>query len=258
MSSIKGESSAATAKGLRDYQEDRYINITLNTKSSKGQLMAVMDGHGGASAAEKVAESVEGLFIGTIGKSESIEVALRKTVADLVLITDNEKSGTTLSLVYVPDGENGAYVAVLGDSPVIITDRNGVVNISPDHNVRSNSAELDAARGRGAIYEHGYIFDPQGQSGLQMSRALGDRNLARVLSRVPDIYFVELGSESIIIVASDGVYDPGHGDTSNQIHDVLDLVRNGADAEAVVNDALLRMTADNATAIVWRASSSKT
>lgn len=252
---LRNNPTVATAKGYRESQEDRYVIAYIEAEHGKGQLMALMDGHGGSSAADKVAQSVEKSFIQALAESKGdIKQALYKAVEVLAYMTQNEKSGTTLSLVYVPDDESRAYVAVIGDSPVIITDKSGKIRVSPEHNVRSNPGELDAARERGAIYSGGYIFDPASQSGLQLSRALGDRELARVLSREPDIYSVELGKESVIIVASDGVFDPSHGDVSTEITQVVDLVRGGGDAQALVDDASMRMTGDNATAIVWKAS----
>jgi serine/threonine protein phosphatase PrpC len=251
--------TAATAKGYRESQEDRYVVTHIEAEHGKGQLMALMDGHGGPSAADRVARSVEKSFIQALAESKGdVKQALYGVVEALAYMTQNEKSGTTLSIIYIPDDESRAHVAVIGDSPVIITDKNGKIRVSPEHNVRSNPGELDAARERGAIYSGGYIFDPTSRGGLQLSRALGDRELARVLSREPDVYSVELGKESIIVVASDGVFDPSHGDVSTEIAQAVDLVRGGGNAQALVDDAIMRMTGDNATAIVWRASMSST
>ena len=256
MSSRENEPSVARAQGLRQYQEDRYLKHRIDAAGHKGLLMAIVDGHGGSSTAEMVAQSAVRLFTQALSEyKDNLEGALSKTVAELDRITREQKSGTTLSLVFVPDGESHAHVAVIGDSPVIIKDRKGKINISPDHNVRSNPEELQAAIGRGAHYEQGYIFNPHSGDGLQMSRALGDRNLEGILSREPDVYSVELGVGSIIIIASDGVFDPGHADTLQEIHQALELVGGGGDARALVDDAIMRMTGDNASAIVWRASS---
>ncbi len=54
-------------------------------------------------------------------------------------MTKDMQSGSTLSIVIVPDNEQRAYAAVIGDSPVIILDANEGLNLSPDHNARSNT-----------------------------------------------------------------------------------------------------------------------
>ena len=250
---MKGHTTVATALGLRDHQEDRVVDAAIDAADIHGRLMAVMDGHGGIGAAEAVARSLAFLFqrILTVSQGD-VALALRSTVSELAQMTRREKSGTTLSLVFVPQDTEQAHVALIGDSPVIILDETGSLHIGPDHNVRSNPGELAAARRRGAVYQMGYIFDPQTGAGLQMSRSLGDCELARVLSDEPEIYRVKLGKESIVVLASDGVFDPGHVNTGYQIKRIIALVRKGADAQTLVDDAVARSTADNATALIWR------
>ena len=141
--------------------------------------------------------------------------------------------------------------AVIGDSPVIILDRENKIIVSPDHNVRSNPVELEKAKKKGAAYEMGYTMSPSG-GGLQMSRALGDESLDSILDREPEVYSVPLGEKSLIILGTDGLFDPGHSDTAAQVGRIVILTMNGAGARELVQDALDRMTCDNVTAIVWR------
>lgn len=78
--------------------------------------------------------------------------------------------------------------------------------------------------------------------------------MASFLSRQPDVYSVDLGPHSFVIVASDGVLDPFHKDTPSQEKRLAEMVAKGADAKALVEDALVRKTGDNATALVYRIS----
>ena len=149
------------------------------------------------------------------------------------------------------------HVAILGDSPVIVQNRNQNPWVSPEHNVITNEKEREAAVKRGAIYKFPYIHDAEDYArasgvcwGVQMSRAFGDYSLYRVLNRKPEILSVPIAPGTIVIVATDGVLDPSHSDASAHINRLLRKVACGSGAKALVNDALKRETGDNATAIV--------
>jgi serine/threonine protein phosphatase PrpC len=90
--------------------------------------------------------------------------------------------------------------------------------------------------------------------GLQMARALGDAALDRVLNREPDLLTVELGAESVVLVASDGLLLP-LAPADSQLEILMERVRQGADAEALVQAALAAPTGDNVTVLVWKAQS---
>lgn len=252
--------SHSSSQGERKYQEDRFIVQRLKgfPDGSNALFMAVMDGHGGAEVSDFLEKHFIELFVKIaidpkVEKHDWVE-ALKIGVVLLGEMTKDMRSGSTLSIVVVPDNERRAYVAVIGDSPVIILDAEGQLNISPDHNARSNEAERQAAISRGASYDKQYLRDPVTGDGLQMARSLGDSTMASFLSREPDVYDVELGSHSFVIVASDGVLDPFHEDTAKQEKRLAEMVARGADAKALVEDALARKTGDNATAIVYRVS----
>src|SRR5207248_3225351 len=127
-----------------------------------------------AVTAEKASAALEALFRQALSDQHGDpSKALRQTVAALADLTENDEAGSTASIVYVPAEAEQAWAAVLGDSPVWMLDRAGRLHQGPLHNVRENPRELAAAMARGAIYQDGYIQDPQGsQTGLQMSRCL--------------------------------------------------------------------------------------
>ncbi len=249
-----------TSQGERKYQEDRYIVQHLKgfPDGSNVLFMAVMDGHGGAEVSDFLEKHFIELFIKVAidpkaEKHDWVE-ALKIGIVLLGEMTKDMRPGSTLSVVIVPDNQQRAYVAVVGDSPVVILDANGLLNLSPDHNARSNEQERLAAISRGAVYDNQYLRDPVTGDGLQMSRSLGDSTMASFLSRQPDVYSVDLGPHSFVIVASDGVLDPFHKDTPSQEKRLAEMVAKGADAKALVEDALVRKTGDNATALVYRIS----
>ena len=120
--------------------------------------------------------------------------------------------------------------------------------IGPDHNVRSNEKERSAAQSRGGTYSGGYICNHWG-NGLRMGRALGDHELGRIVTKNPEM-FVLKGIKNFLLIATDGVFDPGHSNTDNNIAAVVDLINQGADAQAIVDRAIKLDTGDNASAIL--------
>src|SRR3990167_9674146 len=105
-------------------------------------------------------------------------------------MTRQFREGSTLSIAWVREDHDEVSVAVLGDSPVIVVDQLGQVHVSPEHNVRTNLAERNAMVARGGSYRNGYVYN-QLDVGFQVSRALGDGDLDRILSREPEIYTIK-------------------------------------------------------------------
>lgn len=247
--------SIASSIGLREYQEDfcSFGELDLkNLPNGKGNFISVFDGHDGPDTAKKASESVLNIFgKSMISAKGDVSEALKETVKALVLLTSMDKSGSTLSLAYVPSSKNAAHVAVLGDSPVIVLDKHNEIILSPEHNARSNLEERNHAIMKGAAFRMGYLFSSEG-NGLQLSRALGNKHLSDFLGKNPEIYSVPLGEKSFVVVGSDGLFDPHHVNTLHQCKRIVELVQGGAAAKDLVLDALLRCTKDNATALVWR------
>jgi serine/threonine protein phosphatase PrpC len=176
-------------------------------------------------------------------------------VAGLDEQTRSLRSGATLSIVCVLESHHRAAVAALGDSPVVAVDRSGRVSESPDHNVRSNLEERKRAEERGGVYTGGYIVNSFSGEGLQIARALGDSGLEGIVSREPAVYTIEIGPQSVIVLASDGLFDPSHGESDRLIREMLALRESlpTFDAQALIAWAQRRGLADNATAVVWKA-----
>jgi serine/threonine protein phosphatase PrpC len=126
----------ATAKGRRDYQEDRYkIDVT-----NDGILFAVFDGHGGASTSEFCSLNLIKAFnfVADDFSYPEIKDKMRGIFFRLFESTFDNQDGATASIVFVPSSLDRAYVGILGDSPVIIKTKDGEYWHSPEHNVRSN------------------------------------------------------------------------------------------------------------------------
>lgn len=240
--------TAVTRPGRRPYQEDRYTYMAVRGKGVSGALLAVMDGHGGESVAEFCSKEIKNKFY----FNGNAEHSLRSLVEELNEATKSDRAGSTLSvaLVVKKAGALAVSVAVLGDSPVIIMDKDGLFIVSPDHNVRTNMTERLAAEDRGGVYEDGWIF--RGDYGLQISRSLGAAHFGGIISHESDIYTVR--NPKWVLVASDGVFDPKHNSALEVLPDDLkSLAALDATANTVMKWAERRGLSDNTTALVWRA-----
>jgi serine/threonine protein phosphatase PrpC len=237
--------SMAQAQGNREYQEDRFGVEEFYA----GTLFWVADGHGGDEVSNEIADWIRHKWI-LGGVHPDQERYIREVFRSLDLQTNEMDSGSTLSLVYAPKQAPHIFVAVLGDSPVIVRSSDKIFT-GPDHNARSNAEERSQAITRGAVYMNGYVCHPQSGRGLQMSRALGDSHLRPYLSREPEIQVLPFGQPGDwILVASDGVLDPSHHKNESDI--VAELVDTGAEAPELVTRAIKIPTHDNATAILAR------
>ena len=249
-----GSVSSATAQGARSHQEDCAVSEWIDTRAGSGWLLAVFDGHRGAATAALAAQSLRSLFVERYTAQDGdAAAALRDVFKSLHELTQEDLSGSTASVVFIAADAQAATLAVLGDSPIAILDGRGRAHFGPDHNVRSNRQERAAAEARGGVYRGGYLEDGGRPGiGLQMARALGDADLARILEREPEVETVALGGQGIVVVGTDGLLSPGEGAHSEQLRKILANVQKGSEADAVVADALARDTGDNVTVIVWR------
>jgi len=232
--------SKATAKGLRTYQEDRSFVLT----TERGMYMGVFDGHGGDECAEYCVNRMPDIL------AEFPDAMPCDILNTLNNETRDMYAGCTASVVFIPNGETAVHVAVLGDSPVIVKGADRPIWVSPEHNVRTNKAEADAAMARGGFVSGGYLFANYSGNGLQMTRALGDASLDKVLSRIPEVFSWVLGAGSFVLVATDGALDPSHGNGDKDVYDIVDLIEAGADAQKIVDRALAIPTRDNVTALL--------
>ena len=255
---LQGAVSYAQAKGPRKFQEDYLLHLPfVNRRHECGHLLGVMDGHSsaedtdGGRVAKYCAETIPMLF-----DHDAVDVRqeLRKITAQLNASIVLADSGSTLSLAYVNESSCVVTTAMLGDSPIIIVDNNGEVQESEGHDVRTNLSERSAAIMRGAIYHNGRIHDDLDNPGLQMSRVLGDQALGKILDRTPSLRDYRINSDSVVIVASDGVFDPRHWETNGEALDAL-LAATGTHSTAV---ALLlwrekeKPLRDNTSIIMWK------
>ena len=212
--------------------------------------MAVMDGHNGHGASDFCFQNINKNF--SIKEDEDAEAALCNLVSKLANATTGFIAGTCLTVAYIDENITQASVAVLGDCPAIVIDKNKQVHISPVHNVRTNLKERAAAEKRGGYYSaDGYIFNSSGSYGLQMGRSLGDARMQGVTSREPETYTIQ--NPRFVALVTDGVLEIGQECSDELIEEFMKLSETNTTATDLLEctDALLTPR-DNATIVLWQ------
>lgn len=234
------------ALGNRPEQQDRLMWATV----PEGTLLGVFDGHGGAEVADLLDERLP-IFWSMMGGLSYAQSVIRLFEAAAQL-TAAYSAGSTASVAFIPHDEQSAYIAVIGDSPVIAEKGDGEIFIGPDHNARSNPEERSQAIARGGIYQGGYLWSDYGDNaqGLQMTRALGDYDCRNFLSREPEVFQITLGN--FLLIGSDGLMDSTHAKGAAPVQQLIADLRAGKTAAQLVQQALSVPINDNVTALLWR------
>ena len=198
-----------SVQGQRNHQEDRSFSVRLGESRNSHHLFGVFDGHGGMDAAEECRILVPRFAELYYGRTPV--VMLRNIAKNLCRLTEKYVAqGCTMSMALVRPKYDDVWVAVIGDSPVVVVDKHGVVSIGPLHNVGTNEKERESAQSRGGVYLRqdgcGYIGKPGFYDYcLQMSRSLGDHALGDVILREPEIFQVK--NPRRVVVATDGILE---------------------------------------------------
>lgn len=248
--------TSAQTQGPRPYQEDYTV---VHNGDNGATVLAIFDGHGGEECANKAANSLSTIY-DEYSKGKYGDSGLLNLFAKLNEYTQFLDSGSTASIVIIDVFFTKAEVGVLGDSPVYINNNDGFF-LSDEHNVRTNKAEVEALlkRGGAITWDGYYAYDPQDFSlatkgrALQMTRALGNVHLNRILDRRPAISSVPLNESSVVLVASDGLFDPSHMDGDQSFKDIQHMLSyDNVGAEQLVTFRQRSGIGDNVSAIVVR------
>lgn len=245
---MSGTITSATALGGREAQEDRFAVAELG---DDGVLLAVFDGHNGATAADVASGLVVEAFVRELGRYGDGKAAIEATIGVLRAETASLEEGSSVSLAYV-DGDGAAVVVgVLGDSPVIVREARGECVLGPLHNTMTNPEDAALAVARGAALIGPYLCDPRTLEGVNLTRTIGDAALT-FLGREPEVRTLQVGPSSFVVVGTDGLFSYEAPTPHALVDRVAVLVEGGADAGFLVTDALERGSEDNVTALLWR------
>lgn len=267
--------------GNRFTQEDRYSVINL----LDGSLVCISDGHNGAEASDIVAKNIGAIFEEEYVKTwdevgsrndlniEEEQEIIKRVVSKLARKTNALNSGATLSLCYFrsigadEDMKRRVRVllATLGDSPVAIHDGEEF-HMTPLHSALKGAPDFthiqtliqeavstnDSSHSYwNAAIENGYLWinarTPSKPKGLSLTRCLGDREFSHVLSREPYVNAFDVRTDSVILMASDGVLLDSQQKLAEERLDELILHAKDNGFERMTK--LLLESEDNATVI---------
>jgi len=216
---------SASSKGC-DMEDQNYIEFPFASDPKKA-LFCVFDGHGGKDCAIQAKKNFSSVFQKYIKENcEDFSSALSQTFLDLdSQLSEFEYLGCTATVVLIWQiGENRYLQAAnVGDSTAFLNrGKNGVLWLTRDHKA-TNEEEKERIRSSGAELT---ANQTRVTGGLAVSRALGDHFLKQEkVGLVADPYVspsIKLEpSDSIAIIASDGLWDVMTGEEAMKIVEPL-------------------------------------
>ncbi|KAL1536307.1 protein-serine/threonine phosphatase [Salvia divinorum] len=267
-------SGSHTDIGPRSSNEDEHIRIddlctylcSLYSWSEPSSFYAVFDGHGGQGAATFMKNNTMKIFFENAELPQTSDVEetflqametchLRSYVqADQALADElsvDSYCGTTALTVLVL-GRN-LLVANAGDCRAVLCRRGVAVQLSQDHRP-SCEVEKKRVEDLGGSIEYGYL-----NGELSVTRALGDWYMklpvgsASPLTAEPEFQLTKLTEDDeFLIIACDGIWDVLSNEEAVRLVQQELRYHNDPEqcAKELTNQALMRDTSDNVTAIV--------
>lgn len=215
-----------TNQGRREYMEDEILHKDTETY----WISAVFDGHGGGQTSKILKEYFGDIFEQNMKQTNN---AFKKSLAQSIQFIHQKilqvtTAGSTANIVVYAKLENKFYVANVGDSRAIMTENNQTKQITRDHKP-SDPIERDMI-----IKRRGSVINGRVNGNLAVSRAIGDRDLAHIITAYPDIYvFTPSESFQFILHASDGLFDVL---TNEQIGNfVMTYLNNNIEPKNILN-----------------------
>jgi len=245
---VRGHVTAGSVQGLREAQEDRFVASRFR---DRGWLLAVFDGHNGPGTADVAAGLVEDAFAESFDRYGPGTAAVSATIGKLRDATADRVDGSSASVVFVDEEAGRVFVAVLGDSPVILRDADGELRSAPIHNTATNPTDAERAIERGALLVGPYLVRPDKMEGVNLTRTIGDADLT-FLGRTPEMLDATVGADSFVLVASDGVFTRLAATPEMLVARFGQLIDGETEAEALIADALAAGSDDNVTVVLWK------
>jgi len=204
----------ASVSGLkgnqRETMEDRIVFRQWQSLNNQFWMFLVMDGHGGTNTARFVAAHFLPYWEKAWPVTRKVRACIAQVFRDLHEGTKNFDDGSTVTLLLFHQYKSHTpqtWVAHLGDSSVVGIRKSSSDDVIVQRLTRDHKVHLKRERARlpsDVEIKDGYIYD--NGEGLNMTRALGDSALGRLLTREPDIRHLT-NRWDVIVVASDGLWD---------------------------------------------------
>lgn len=204
--------TAKTQGKVRETMEDIIAKGHTHTADNMSiSFVAVLDGHGGSNVAEFVAKRLRKeipKYVHWYDMESSLE-RLFVNLQELTLTNIPDESGTTLSLAcWLTNHPQIVWCANVGDSTIRLFQplEYKTKRMSKDHkpHLREEQQRMSSWNIPYQIVD-GYLM-VEG-NGLAMTRALGDRGHAALLSSVPHVTSHIIRNNCTLLLASDGFWE---------------------------------------------------
>jgi len=252
-------STRGNRKSLKPHydMEDAHTVIYPFFGDKGSALLAILDGHAGFSAAregaklipQELKDQLEQTGLPVDHNLKEIFSRTFQSVDDK--LKEHEFQGATATVVFVWSDQGKRYLqaANVGDSAAYLRRGNQTVKLTYDHKVTDQGE-------RERLLQMGNELSPTATriNGLAVSRALGDHFIKENnLGLIAEPYVsapIELAEEdSLLIVASDGLWDVVKGDEAMQIVEGMDSAEDIASC-LLQTATSSTLCADNVTVVV--------
>lgn len=191
---------SVTNQGRRPYMEDEI----LHTDKENYWISAIFDGHGGGEASKFLKTYFSSVFQTNMNKTNNdfkraLIQSIQKINQQILRLT---AAGSTANIVTYSKPRNKFFIANVGDSRAILREGNTTTPITRDHKP-TDPVEKSMIQRRG-----GSVINGRVNGNLAVSRAVGDLDVAHIITAFPDVYeFAPSDTFRFILHASDGLYD---------------------------------------------------
>ena len=191
-----------------------------------------------------------------------IHDALRQTVNQLISDCSHFRhAGSTLSMAYiVPSRQNlKVYTAQLGDSAVVILSPDKQLHVTNEHSVATCKADRAIIQNkideiqknvkpgywlRAVRLEDQYLMigpGPEGQTGIAVTRALGDSCFNGLMIREAELQDFTVPIDSLVLGMTDGVHNNGDlEDRHSAYREIAERLQAAHSLQTIGNDLVNR------------------
>jgi serine/threonine protein phosphatase PrpC len=212
----------AIAQGVRPSMEDDHFVF----ETADEVLTAVFDGHGGDQVAKYASSQFQEIFFDVLDAKEgcvhqTFEAVLHEIQDAIAKQSEWNKIGSTVVVCYIDKKTGLIYTATVGDSEANLYRKgeSDTLQSIPLSCIRDWSSQKDAHRvclaKKDIWIDRDWIGHPQpkhlryphGDSGLNVSRSLGDMQYHPVVIHKPKITVNRVRSGDLLVLACDGLKD---------------------------------------------------
>jgi len=248
--------------GRREYNEDTFdIKLDLHPNLKKLGYFGIYDGHGGDEASKFLKENLSSQIAKILANHEDLSVAFTSLDKKLIESTQDIESGSCAVVVLAQPESNGKFKIVcanVGDSRALLLKGENAEALSKDH-APSEPKETERIKEAGGFVSKGSV--PRVCGVLAVARAFGDKELKSddpkrsMISVLPDITDAKASEGDILLLASDGLFEPKNWNSEDfiikHVNSLLEKTNSLKEAaQELIKECYKAGSSDNITVIL--------